>query len=470
MKEVQQYIESNHTGAVERLKEFLAIPSVSTDPAYKQNVDTAAKWVATFLKDAGMNAQIKPSGKNGQGHQVVFASTSSDQVRDQAAGRVLFYGHYDVQPPEPLDKWTTAPFEPEIRDGNIYARGACDDKGQVACFLESLAAYKATGNKFPCHITVLIEGEEECGSENLPEFITKNKKDLQADIALISDTTMWTGRTGGAVPAICYALRGLLYFDVQLHGPKRDLHSGVYGGTLANPATVLTQALGRLFDKNQRITVPGFYDDVAPLTADEKGKWRQLDFDEKSFLSSVGAKEPFGEAGYSTLQRRWTRPACDINGLYGGYQGHGAKTVIPTCAGAKVSFRLAANQDPDKIAGAFKSWLKSQETHGLDWQITEHGRAHPVAISTQSPWITAASCAIEEICGAPPALVREGATIPIVGDFKKILGLDSLLIGFGLDSDAIHSPNEHFGLDRFLLGCKTHAALLAHLASVKQNR
>ena len=453
-------VDADHDAAVDRLTRFLSIPSVSTDSAYKAGIDEGAKYVAEQLEAAGLRAQLLPTG----GHPVVYARTTDEQVEDAASPRVLFYGHYDVQPPDPVDKWTTGPFEPDLRDGKIYARGACDDKGQVACFLEALRAYKASGRKLPCHVTVMIEGEEECGSENLPRFLEKHSEDLQADIAVISDTTMWTE----GVPAICYALRGLLYFDVQLRGLSRDLHSGVYGGSIANPATILTQVLGRLFDDKHRVTIPGYYDDVMAVTEEEEKRWAALDFNERAFLDSIGAAEPFGEAGYSTLARRWARPACDVNGIYGGYMGEGAKTVIPSFAGAKVSFRLAANQRPDKIAAAFRKWLETQPVHGMTWKITEHGQAVPVAVATDSPWIAAASEAIETSAGRKPVLVREGATIPVVGDFKEKLGLDSLLIGFGLDSDAIHSPNEHFGLDRFLLGCKTHAALLAKLAQVKK--
>lgn len=455
------HLESDQPHAVQRLKTFLSIASVSTDPAYQQSVHAAGQFVADQLAAAGFSPKLLPT----KGHPVVYASTSDEQVVDPSAPRVLFYGHYDVQPPDPVDQWTTPPFEPTVRDGAIYARGACDDKGQVACFLEALRAYKTLGLKLPCHVTVMIEGEEECGSEHLPPFLDEHADDLAADIAVISDTTMWAP----GVPAICYALRGLLYFDVQLHGPARDLHSGVYGGTIANPATVLMQILGRLFDQHHRVTMPGYYDDVIEVAQNEQQRWQALDFDQRAFLDSIGAAEPFGEAGYSTLARRWARPACDVNGLYGGYMGQGAKTIIPSFAGAKVSFRLAANQKPEKIAKAFRQWLQSQPVHGLKWKITEHGRAHPVAVATDSPWIAAASSAIERVAGRQPVLVREGATIPVVGQLKQKLGLDSLLIGFGLDSDAIHSPDEHFALDRFALGCKTHAALLAKLAEVKSD-
>ncbi|MEX1016697.1 MAG: dipeptidase [Phycisphaeraceae bacterium] len=452
-------LDAARDAAVDRLKALLAIPSVSTDPAYADHVRTAANWVADHLRTSGLTPEVLPTA----GHPVVYAATTDAQVANPTAPRLLFYGHYDVQPPDPVAKWTSPPFEPTLRDGALYARGASDDKGQVLCFLEALRAYHDAGEKLPCHVTVLIEGEEECGSVSLPAFIEQQRDRLKADVAVVSDTSMWDAHT----PAITYALRGLLYFDIQLHGPSRDLHSGVYGGTIPNPATILTRILGDLFDRDHRVTVPGYYDDVLPLTEDERELWQRLAFNERDYFRSIGLTQGFGEAGYTTLERRWSRPACDINGLYGGYGGEGAKTVIPSFAGAKVSFRLAADQDPTKIAEAFTQWLHDQPTHGLTWRITEHGRAYPAAVATDSPWIAAASRAIEHAAGRTPVLVREGATIPVIGDFKRLLGLDSLLIGFGLNSDNIHSPDEHFALDRFHLGCQTHAALLAELGGVR---
>jgi len=441
--------------AVDRLKSFLAIPSVSTDPAYADRVREAAEWTAERLRELGLTPQILPT----DGHPVVYASTGPEHVQNPEAPRVLFYGHYDVQPPDPVDLWESDPFTPAQHDDILYARGACDDKGQVTTFLEALRAYYQAGETLPCHVTVLIEGEEECGSANLPKFLDENRDKLAADVAVVSDTHMWAP----GVPTIIYALRGLLYFDLQLHGPARDLHSGIYGGSIANPVNEMVKVLGRLLDDEHRVTIPGFYDDILPVTETERQNWQRLGFDEQAFLDSIGAPRAFGEAGFDTLQRRWVRPSCDINGLYGGYMKEGAKTVIPSYAGAKVSFRLAAEQDPEKIATAFQDWLKSHDVGGLRWQVTEHGRAHPAAVSTDSPWLRAAQQAIEQIAGRPPLLVREGATIPVVGDLKRKLGLDSLLIGFGLESDNIHSPNEHFGLDRFRIGIRTHIAVLGHL-------
>lgn len=457
---VLRHLKKDRPKAIDRLKQFLSIPSVSTDMKYAPDVQRAAAWMARALEEAGLKAKVVKTPR----HPVVLAHSDPAAAAPDAP-RVLFYGHYDVQPPDPLEKWTTKPFEPTIRGGKIYARGAVDDKGQVMTFVESLRAWKAVaGGKLPVHVTALIEGEEECGSPSLHAFLKANQKSLAApkhDFVLISDTGQWEG-SPPVRPSITYGLRGLQYFDVKLHGPSRDLHSGIYGGTLANPATILVGVLGRLFDKDRRVTIPGFYDGVLPLSPAEKRAWAKLKFDEKKFLGDVGAR-PVGEKGFTTLERRWARPSCDVNGIYGGYMGEGAKTVIPSFAGAKVSFRLAAHQSAKKVAAGFTKWLKSQEVYGCRWEITDLHGADPVLGATDSRWIRAAARACKQSAGIEPPLVREGATIPVCIDFKRMLGLDSLLVGFGLNDDCIHSPNEKFNLDCFDLGCRTHAALLAEL-------
>ncbi len=462
------FLTRDHHHAVARLVDLLSIPSVSTDPAYKADVVRGAEWIAHQLREVGLEVHIHDTG----GHPAVVGKTHDKDVANPAAPRVMFYGHYDVQPPDPVEKWDTPPFEPTIRDGAVIARGASDDKGQVMCFIEALRAWRkgSRDHHFPIPITVLIEGEEECGSVHLQPFIEKNKDLLACDVVLISDTAMWDAPSepSGTLPAITYGLRGLLYFDIQLHGPSRDLHSGVYGGTLPNPCTILTRIVGKLFDDKHRVVIPGYYDDVATVTEAEMLEWSALNFDQSEFLGAVGVQQGYGEDGYSTLERRWTRPACDINGIYGGYMKEGAKTVIPTFAGAKVSFRLAADQDPHKIAESFTHWLHRQPTHGLRWQITPYGSAAPVAVATDSPFIAAAKRAIMTSAGREPVLVREGATIPVIADFKRILGVDSLLIGFGRNDDRIHSPNEKFELANFSLGCRTHTALLAELANMER--
>jgi len=465
----------HQAAAVERLVELLAIPSVSTDPARRADVRDAAAWVDRYCQELGLSAEVMQTP--GDGHPAVVVDTPASLIDPGLGARtppaeaggprtVLFYGHYDVQPPDPEGKWSSPPFDPQVRDAAVYARGASDDKGQVMCFLEAVRAWLASHGKLPCRVKMLIEGEEEVGSIHLPPFLGAHADRLAADVCVVSDTSMW--QVGDAPrnrprPAITYALRGLVYFDVKLHGPSRDLHSGVFGGTLANPATMLARVLGGLFDDQHRIAIPGFYDRVAPLADAERRQWDGLGFDDTQWLGAVGA-QPFGEAGCRTLERRWARPSCDINGLYGGFQGEGAKTVIPTFAGAKVSFRIPADMDPRDVAERFEAWIRGHEVGGCRWEITNHGEAHPVATPLDSPYMAAASAAVEKASGHKPVLVREGATIPVVADFKRVLGLDTLLIGFGLDSDNIHSPDEHFALDRYLLGQKTHAELLAALA------
>ena len=452
-------ITQDHDAATRRLIDLLAIPSVSTDPGYAADVHKAASWHAADFEAMGLETHILECG----GHPVIVARSTNKMVQNPNAPRVLFYGHYDVQPADPLDLWTTPAFTPTVRDGKLYARGASDDKGQVMMFIEALRSTLAVKDKLPCHVTLLIEGEEECGSVTLPTVLDKHADLLKADICVVSDTAMWDGPQG-PTPAITYALRGLVYYDLKLFGPSRDLHSGVYGGTLANPATLLARVIGRLFDEDNRVTIPGFYDDVAPPEDAERAAWEKLGFDENQYLGDVGAK-PFGEAGFTTLQRRWARPSCDVNGLYGGYMGEGAKTVIPSFAGAKVSFRIPANMDPRKLAQDFEKWVHAQDVGDCRWKLENHGEAYPVAAPTDSPFVAAACDAVQSVTGKPPVLVRDGATIPVVADFKTKLDLDTLLIGFGLNSDNIHSPDEHFALDRFLLGTKCHAALLAQLGS-----
>lgn len=458
---VLKQLESDETTAINGLKEFLAIPSVSTDPAFAEHVGQAAQWVANRLSAIGFDVQIHRT----KGHPIVIATSSDRNVANPSAPRILFYGHYDVVPADPIDKWESPPFDPTIRDGALFARGASDDKGQVSCFIEALSAWMQAHGQIPGPVTLIIEGEEECGSANLPAFVASHKKELTADVVVVSDTNLWE-TPGEKTVAITYGLRGLLYYDVQLHGPNHDLHSGMYGGIIANPATTLTQCLGQLFDEQHRVTIPGFYDDVVALTDDERCRWKGLQFDENMFLDAIGIKSGFGERSYELLERRWTRPSCDINGLYGGYSGAGAKTIIPSFAGAKISFRLAPNQDPRKIANSFEKWLTHHDVHGCTWTLKNHGQADPYLVSTQCRFITAAKHAIKKSTGTYPVLVREGATLPIIPEFKNQLGLDSLLIGFGRLNDQIHAPNEKFDLDCFQLGCSTHATLLAEFAEM----
>ncbi len=453
------YIKDHKDEALDRLKAYLSIASVSADPAYDTGIREAADWTRDQLAKCGLSAEVMPTN----GHPVVLGRTPDDRWQKDRL-TVLFYGHYDVQPADPAEKWITGAFEPTVRDGALYARGASDDKGQVACFVEALRAWYETGHGPGVNVIVLIEGEEEVGSMNLPAFLEEHKDKLACDIAVVSDTQMWTDDT----MAITYGLRGLVYFDIQLQGPSRDLHSGMYGGTLANPANVLARILGDLFDENHRVTIPGFYDDVVPLGDDEIEQWQGLNFDEKKFLGEIGMPKGSGEAGYECLERRWARPSCDINGLYGGYGGEGAKTIIPSYAGAKVSFRLAPNQDPPTVAEAFETWLLNKDTRGLTWKIKRHGLAYPVLVDRHSSHMQAAKQACKLASGKDAVLVREGATIPVVADFQRTLGVGTLLIGFGLRNDCIHAPNEKFDLKCFELGVRTHVHLLDELGKIRQ--
>lgn len=457
MSHVFERLEAQKTAALGRLCDFLRIPSVSAVRKHDADCRQAADWVAWQLRDCGLETHVHDTA----GRPLVLGRYDGAGA---AAPRLMFYGHYDVQPPEPLELWQTGPFEPSIRDGRLYARGASDDKGQVMCFVEALRAWKETVGRPPVNVTVLIEGEEEVGSVNLDAFIESHKTELKADIVAVSDTAMWNPQT----PAITYALRGLLYMEVKLHGPNRDLHSGTYGGTVPNPATELACVLGQLLDKNHAVTIEGFYDDVRPISEDEKKQWEQLGFSDAEWAGSLGLPALHGERGYTTLERRWGRPSCDINGLYGGYGGQGAKTVIPSMAGAKVSFRLVADQDPVKLEAAFRRWFESRTPPGCRWEILSHSGASPVMVSTDSPYLDAAKRAVDRAFGKPPVLVRDGATIPVGATFKKLLGLDTLFIGFGLNDDNLHSPNEKFELANFHAGCLTHAALLNELGLLRR--
>ena len=455
VRAVVDHLDADRPKALRRFYDLLRIPTVSADPDRAGDMLHGARWVADALRQAGLEAKVHPT----QGHPIVMGTTPAQSLLEGAADgtHVIFYGNYDVLRADPGEQWRTPPFEPTTRDGAIFARGASDDKGQVCCFLEAMRAWHVVHGGLPVRITVIIEGEEETSSDTLPRFLQEHRDQLHGDIVLISDTNMWDDST----VAITYGLWGIVFFDIKLHNSSRDLHSGMYGGVLANPLNELASVLGRLFDEQQRVTIPGFYDDVLDVTDEERARWRELGFDEaRDCLGPVGVNTPFGEAGYTTLERKWARPACDINGLYGGYGGPGTKTVIPTTAGAKISFRLAPCQDPKKIIAAFRRWLTAQDVHGCRWEITEHGHADPVIVPTDSPHMQAVQAAVVSATGKPAVLVREGASIPIVAEFKRALGLDSILLGFARSDDAVHSPNEKFNLASFELGSQTHAVLL----------
>ncbi len=464
VKAVVDLINQHEKDAVQRLVDWLSIPSVSTDPEYAPDVRRAAEWCAAQLREAGINAELRETG----GHPIVWAE--HEGAPDYKGPHVLFYGHYDVQPPDPLELWNSPPFEPVIlpADGDgpdtpgerIVARGAVDDKGQVAAFLEACRAWKEVAGGVPVRMTIMIEGEEESGSVNLERFVEKHSDTLnKADICVISDT----GMLGRGKPAITYGVRGLAYTEVILHAGDQDLHSGQWGGRCPNPINELTKVLAQLWDGDRRVTIPGFYDNVLGLTPGEREEWKSLGFDQEAALKRIGldSAADVGEAGFSALEREWARPTCDINGIYGGYMGKGAKTVIPAWAAAKVSFRLVANQDPDSIVKAFRAWLDDHTPPGCRWEFHDHGGGWPGNVSTESKELEAARRAIATAAGVEKAaLIKTGGSIPVVGLLKKELDLDTLLVGFGLDDDRVHSPNEKFELECFRIGMRTHAHLM----------
>ncbi|MCC6909309.1 MAG: dipeptidase [Phycisphaerales bacterium] len=466
---ILNHLDSQFDASVERLSDWLRIPSVSTDPAFKPDCRRAAQWLADDLKSIGFTASLRDT----KGHPVVFAHHPGPKGYE--GPHLLFYGHYDVQPPDPLELWDSPPFEPEIVEGphgqRIVARGAVDDKGQVMTFVEACRAWNEAGGGVPCRITCVIEGEEECGSVNLHEFLKQSRDELvgrdapgsPCDFAVVSDTGMWDVNT----PAITYSLRGLVYLEVFLYGPSRDLHSGLYGGCVPNPINELARIIGLLHDGDRRITLPGFYDDVLPLTKQERQAWAALDFDERAFLDEAGLSQGYGEAGYSLLERQWGRPTCDVNGIKGGYIGQGAKTVISSSASAKISFRLVPDQDPKKITAAFRKWIESQLAPGCRVEVVDHGIGRPCLTPIDHPAMAAARAALKEAMGREAVLIRSGGSIPIVEGFKSVLGLETLLIGFGLNDDRVHSPNEKFELACFRNGQRSHAVLLQRLAALK---
>jgi succinyl-diaminopimelate desuccinylase len=455
MAELDDYLEANRDRHERELCELLRIPSVSAASAHRADVRQAAEWVADQFRRMKLVVEVVKT----DGHPIVYAESPAVP----GAPAVLVYGHYDVQPPDPLDEWKSPPFEPTMRDGNIYARGATDDKGQMLTHVKSAEAWIATAGRLPLQLKFLIEGEEEVGSTSLEKFIAENKKRLACDVVVISDTSQF----GPGQPAITYGLRGIAYYELRLAGPRQDLHSGTFGGAVANPAGALVSMLASLVDERGRVQVPGFYDDVEPLTPREREEFARLPFDENQFMRQIGVEALRGEEGYSTLERRWARPTCDINGLWSGYQGEGAKTVLPARAGAKFSFRLVPNQDPKKITRALEKWLRELCPGGIRMELVAFHGAPGVVIPLTSPYVAAAERAIEEGFGRKPVHMREGGSIPVVATFHDLLGVDTLLLGWGLDDDNTHSPNEKFSLADFHRGIKASAHLWRHLGELK---
>jgi succinyl-diaminopimelate desuccinylase len=454
MSAIDQYLDT-HAGRFENeLCEFLRIPSVSADPAHRRDMHRAADWVADQFRQLGFMAEVIPTA----GHPLVYAESPAVP----AAPTALVYGHYDVQPPEPLEKWITPPFEPSRRDGNLYARGATDDKGQMFTHLKSAEAWITVEGRLPVKLKFIIEGEEEVGSESLERYLAEHADRLACDCVVISDG----GQFAPGVPAITYGLRGIAYYELRVTGPNRDLHSGSFGGSVTNPANALARVLAGLMDQQGRVTIPGFYDDVAPMSEQERREMAALPFDEKQYFEQIGVAGATGEEGYTTLERRWVRPTFDVSGLWGGYQGEGAKTVLPAAAGAKFSFRLVPHQDPVKITAGLKWRLTELTPPGVEMELIEHHGAPGVLMPLGSPYIEAAARAIEHAFGRRPVFTREGGSIPIVTAFHQRLGVDALLLGWGQDDDNTHSPNEKFALADFHRGIKASARLWEELSRV----
>ena len=454
MSTVSDYIDAHKEQFKDELFDFLRIPSISTDSDHKNDIKDAAYFLINKLEALEMD-RVELFETNG--NPVVYGELTTDESKPT----VLVYGHYDVQPPDPMDKWDTPPFEPTVRDGDIYARGSSDDKGQSYTHLKALEAYQKTDTEFPVNIKFIFEGEEEIGSPSLVPFIEDHKELLGCDMVLISDTAMFAEDT----PSITYGLRGLAYMQIEVQGPNRDLHSGVYGGAVDNPANVLSNIIAQLKDDDNVIQIPGFYDDVEELTEEDREAFLKLPFDEEEYKDKLGLKALDGEKGYSTLERTSARPTLDVNGLWSGYQGEGAKTVLPAHAGAKVSMRLVPDQDPKKIAQLFKDYVESLAPDTVEITVEEHHGGHPAITDLSFYGLQAAADAFEEVYGKEPFFTREGGSIPIVADFQKILGAQSILMGFGLNSDAIHSPNEKFALKDFYRGIHTSAKFFEQLPS-----
>lgn len=443
MQDIQHYIQENKDRFLTELLDLLRIPSVSADSKFKDDVRKAAEFICEKLKTAGADsAEICETA----GFPIVYG----EKIIDAALPTILVYGHYDVQPADPYELWNSPPFEPVVKEEKIYARGSCDDKGQVYMHLKAFEAMMAT-NTLPCNVKFMIEGEEEVGSDNLGTFVKSNKEKLQADVILISDTAI----IANDIPSIDVGLRGLSYMEVEVTGANRDLHSGVYGGAVANPINVLSKMIASLHDENNHISIPAFYDDVVELSGEEREAMAKTPFNLEEYKKDLDIDEVRGEKGYSTIERASIRPTLDVNGIWGGYIGEGAKTVLPSKAFAKISMRLVPDQQSDKITELFTKHFESIAPEGVKVKVRAHHGGEPYVTPTDSIAYLAAEKAMEESFGKKPVPTRGGGSIPIVALFEKELGLKTVLMGFGLDTDAIHSPNEHFGLFNFYKGIET---------------
>ena len=443
MSDVVSYINEHRDTMLNELLEFLRIPSVSADPRHKGDVKKAAEWIAEKMNGLGIDAvEICPTA----GHPIVYG----EKMIDPSKPTVLVYGHYDVQPPDPLDLWDSPPFEPVIKDDKIFARGACDDKGQMYMHLKAFE-YMSQNGGVPCNIKFMFEGEEEVGSDNLGIFVNDNKEKLKCDVVLISDTSIIANDT----PSITVGLRGLSYVEVEVTGPNRDLHSGVYGGAVGNPVNVLCEMIASLKDENKQITIPGFYDKVEVVSDVDRKAMNEAPFDLDAYKEELNIEDTEGEKGYTVLEQVSIRPTLDVNGIWGGYTGEGAKTVLPSKAYAKISMRLVPHQDPDEITQLFADHFVKIAPPSVKVKVTPHHGGQPAVTPTDTPEYMAAAKAMEHSFGKVPIPQRSGGSIPIVALFEDVLQVKTVLMGFGLDSDDIHSPNEHYGLFNYFKGIET---------------
>jgi acetylornithine deacetylase/succinyl-diaminopimelate desuccinylase-like protein len=453
MNNVIDFINTHRDRYVEELKQYLAIPSISALPEHQADVKRCAEWTADEMRRIGLqNVRLIDT----PGFPVVYG----DWLGAEGAPTILFYGHYDVQPVDPIELWESPPFDATVRDGEIYARGAADDKGQVFMHFKAIEAHVKENGRLPVNIRIILEGEEEVGSANLDNFVKDHKDELKADVVVISDSPMFDR----GIPSICYGLRGLVYFQVDLRGTKTDLHSGSFGGAVANPAFVLANILAQMKDRGGRVKIPGFYDDVRELREEEREQWKRLPFNEKRYAKELGAPRLWGESGYSTLERVWARPTFEVNGILSGFTGEGAKTVIPAVAMAKVSMRLVPNQDPDKIAQLFEDYVKKVAPKTVEVKVTRMHGGKPWMTDFDNKYVQAAGRAIQKGFGQEPVFNREGGSIPVVATFQEILGLPSVLFGVGLPDENAHAPNEKLDLGNFHGGIIASAFLYDEIA------
>ncbi len=456
MENLMAYVEANKERYLAELKEFIAIPSVSTNPENSPDIERCANWAADHLRGIGFeNVEVFPTPR----HPIVFG----EWLHAEGKPTVLIYGHYDVQPVDPIELWISPPFEATVRDGNIYARGTADDKGQVFVHFKALEARMKSSGVLPVNVKFILEGEEEIGSPSLEKFVAENRQKLAADLVLISDSSMFAR----GVPSICYSLRGLSYMQIDLQGPNRDLHSGSFGGSLHNPIQALAEIIASLHDRNGRVTIPGFYKDVRPLSKKERDSFKKLPFKDRNYLKDLGLQQLYGEKGFTTLERLWARPTLECNGIWGGFTAEGVKTVIPAKASAKISMRLVPDQDPEKIAKLFERHIRKILPKTVRATVRYLHGGKPAITPIESPGVQAAIAALQKAFGKTPLYQREGGSIPIVVQFEEILGISTVLLGFELPDENAHSPNEFMSLENFFGGIRTSIYFMEEISKLR---